>query len=133
VAHVVEGRADLAVISATSAVPELQAGSLKTIAVSAPARLAAPFAETPTWTEQGIDCVVGTWRGVIGPSGVTAAEIAFWQDALAQAVRSEAWRAELLRHHWTDTWLDAAGTRTFLARELGNMRTELAALGLLAA
>jgi putative tricarboxylic transport membrane protein len=133
VAHVVEGRADLAVISATSAVPELQSGSLKTIAVSAPSRLAAPFADVPTWTEQGIDCVVGTWRGVIGPHGMSVSEIAFWEDALAQAVRSEAWRAELLRHHWTDTYLDAAGTRSFLARELTNMRTELSALGLLAA
>jgi putative tricarboxylic transport membrane protein len=133
VAHVVEGRADLAVISATSAVPELQSGSLKTIAVSAPSRLAAPFAEVPTWTEHRIDCVVGTWRGVIGPRGITAHEIAFWEDALAQAVRSEAWRAELLRQHWTDTYLDAAGTRSFLVRELANMRTELSALGLLAA
>jgi putative tricarboxylic transport membrane protein len=72
VAHVVEGGADLAVITATSAVPELQSGALRAIAVSAPARMSGPFAGVPTWGETGIDCVVGTWRGVIGTRGMTA-------------------------------------------------------------
>jgi putative tricarboxylic transport membrane protein len=132
VAHVVEGRAELAVISATSAVPELVSGTLRTIAVSAPARLSAPFAETPTWGEIGIDCVVGTWRGVIGTAAMTPPQIAFWESALRSAVQGEAWRAELARHHWVDTWLDAAATRDFLGHELGNMRSALGALGLLA-
>jgi putative tricarboxylic transport membrane protein len=132
VAHVVEGRADLAVITATSAVPELDSGVLRAIAVSAPERMSGPFADVPTWGENGIDCVVGTWRGVIGTSGMTAPQIAFWEDALLTAVRGEPWRAELARHHWVDTYLGAAATRDFLDRELGTMKSALAALGLLA-
>jgi putative tricarboxylic transport membrane protein len=132
VAHVVEGRADLAVITATSAVPELDSGVLRAIAVSAPLRMSGPFADVPTWGENGIDCVVGTWRGVIGTSGMTAPQIAFWEDALLTAVRGEPWRAELARHHWVDTYLGAAATRDFLDRELGTMKSALAALGLLA-
>jgi putative tricarboxylic transport membrane protein len=112
VAQVVEGRADLAVITATSAVPELDSGALRAIAV--------------------IDCVVGTWRGVIGTSGMTAPQIAFWENALLTTVRGEPWRAELARHHWVDTYLSAAATRDFLDRELGAMKSALAALGLLA-
>jgi putative tricarboxylic transport membrane protein len=132
VAHVVEGHADLAVITATSAVPELTSGALRAIAVSAPARMSGPFAGVPTWGEIGIDCVVGTWRGVIGTSRMTAPQIAFWENALLTAVRGEAWRAELARHHWVDTYLGAAATQDFLGRELGAMRSALAALGLLA-
>jgi putative tricarboxylic transport membrane protein len=132
VAHVVEGRADLAVITATSAVPELDSGVLRAIAVSAPLRMSGPFADVPTWGENGIDCVVGTWRGVIGTSGMTAPQIAFWEDALLTAVRGEPWRAELARHHWVDTYLGTAATRDFLDRELGTMKSALAALGLLA-
>ena len=132
VAHVVEGHADLAVITATSAVPELTSGALRAIAVSAPARMSGPFAQVPTWGEVGIDCVVGTWRGVIGTSRMTASQIAFWENALLTAVRGEAWRAELARHHWVDTYLGAAATRDFLDRELGTMRSALDALGLLA-
>jgi putative tricarboxylic transport membrane protein len=132
VAHVVDGRADLAVITATSAVPELDSGVLRAIAVSAPERMSGPFADVPTWGENGIDCVVGTWRGVIGTSGTTAPQIAFWENALLTAVRGEPWHAELARHHWEDTYLSATATRDFLDRELGTMKSALAALGLLA-
>jgi putative tricarboxylic transport membrane protein len=132
VAHVVEGGAELAVISATSAVPELNSGVLRAIAVSAPARMSAPFAEVPTWGETAIDCVVGTWRGVIGAGAMTPPQIAFWEDALLTAVSGAAWRAELARHHWVDTYLGAAATRDFLDSELRNMTGALGALGLLA-
>src|ERR1700722_15949712 len=132
VAHVVEGHADLAVITATSAVPELDSGVLRAIAVSAPGRMSGPFAQVPTWGELGIDCVVGTWRGVIGTSRMTAPQIAFWENALLTAVRGDAWRAELARHHWVDTYLGAAATRDFLDRELVTIKSALEALGLLA-
>jgi len=132
VAHVVEGHADLAVITATSAVPELDSGALSAIAVSAPARMTGPFVQVPTWGELGIDCVVGTWRGVIGTSRMTAPQIAFWENALLSAVRGDAWRAELARHHWVDTYLGAAATRDFLDGELLAMKGALGALGLLA-
>jgi putative tricarboxylic transport membrane protein len=132
VAHVVEGHADLAVITATSAVPELESGALKAIAVSAPARMTGLFAAVPTWGEVGIDCVIGTWRGVIGTPGMNAAEIVFWEQALKVAVGSQAWRTELARHHWVDTYMGAAATLEFLARELVTMREALTALGLLA-
>jgi putative tricarboxylic transport membrane protein len=132
VAHVVEGKADLAVITATSAVPELDSGMLTAVAVSAPARMSAPFAQVPTWGDMGIDCVVGTWRGVIGTHGLSAPQIAFWERALASAVGGDAWRAELARHHWVDTYLGAAASVAFLNGELGTMRDALAALGLLA-
>jgi putative tricarboxylic transport membrane protein len=132
VAHVVKGHADLAVITATSAVPELEAGTLAAIAVSAPARMSGPFAQVPTWGDLSIDCVVGTWRGVIGTRGMTAPQTAFWESALLTAVRGAAWRGELARHHWVDTYLGAAATVGFLGRELGTMRDALAALGLLA-
>jgi putative tricarboxylic transport membrane protein len=131
VGHVVAGKADLAVITATSAVPELTSGELAAIAVSAPARMSAPFAQVPTWGELGVDCVVGTWRGVIGTRGLTAAQIAFWERALAAAVAGDPWRAELSRHHWVDTYLGAAASTAFLKAEVGTMREALAALGLL--
>jgi putative tricarboxylic transport membrane protein len=132
VAHVVEGHADLAVITATSAVPELSSGTLRAIAVSAPARMSGPFAQTPTWGEIGIDCVVGTWRGVIGTSRMTGPQIVFWESVLLTAVRGEPWRTELARHHWVDTYLGAAATRDFLGGELVTMKSALDALGLLA-
>ena len=63
---------------------------------------------------------------------MSAVEIAFWEQALKAAVGTEAWRTELARHHWVDTYMGAAATRAFLARELIVMRDALTALGLLA-
>jgi putative tricarboxylic transport membrane protein len=131
VAHVVDGHAELGVITATSAVPELTAGTLRAIAVSAPARMSGPFTDVPTWGERGIDCVVGTWRGVIAAGGLTPPQIAFWEHTLVTATQSDAWRTELARHHWVDTYLDSARTSAFLDREQAVMADVLGALGLL--
>src|SRR5258706_99511 len=85
VADVVAGHADVGAITAASAVPELDAGRLITIGISAPTRLPGPYAGAPTWREQGVDCVVGSWRGVSGAPGLDAAQVAFWQGVLAAA------------------------------------------------
>ena len=71
VADVIAGKADVCAVTAASVIAELNAGRLRVLAISAPTRLAAPFADVPTWSEQGADCVIGAWRGVSGPSGLT--------------------------------------------------------------
>jgi putative tricarboxylic transport membrane protein len=104
IAHVLEGKAELGVITAASAVPELTAGTLKTIAVSAPKRLGGLFQQVPTWLERGIACDIGMWRGVFAAANLKPAAIAFWQKALAEATSSEEWKTELASKYWTDTF-----------------------------
>jgi putative tricarboxylic transport membrane protein len=132
VADVVAGHADIGAITAASAVDELDARRLRAIGVSSPARLAGPYAEVPTWTEQSVDCVVGSWRGVSGPPGLGAGEIAFWQTMLAAATRSSHWSLDLERLFWTEMYLDGARLREYLERERTDMRRVLGELGLLA-
>src|ERR1700704_393810 len=79
VADVIAGNADVGAITAASAVPELKAGTLRTIGISSPARLGGPYAAAPTWVEQGVDCLIGSWRGANGPPGLDNAPIACWQ------------------------------------------------------
>ena len=98
VADVVAGNADVAAVTAASAVPELDAGTLRALAVSAPARLGGSYAQTPTWLECGVPCTLGAWRGVHGAQGLDAAQIAFWQQALAQATQAASW-AQIGRAH----------------------------------
>ena len=131
IAAVVAGRCALGVISATSVLPELADGSLRALAVTAPARLAPPFADTPTWVEQGIDCVVDAWRGVDGARGLDPAQIAFWDSTLARATASATWRAAIAQHHWSALYRNSAELAVYLARERADMRAMLAELGLL--
>src|SRR5262249_3593735 len=114
-----------------SAVGELEAGTLRAIALSAPARLAGVYAATPTWREQGIDCLVGSWRGVAGPPGLSADQVAFWEKVLTATVATAEWKADLARHFWTDLFLTGAALQDFLARERSDMRAVLDGLGLL--
>jgi putative tricarboxylic transport membrane protein len=133
VADVVAGHADIGAITAASAVDELGARRLRAIGVSSPVRLAGPYAEVATWIEQGVDCVVDSWRGASGPPGLGAAEIAFWQTTLAAAARTPHWSMDLERLFWTEMYIDGARLREYLERERTDMRRVLGGLGLLAA
>ncbi len=131
VADVVAGNADIAAVTAASTIAELASGRLRALAISSPARLAGPFARTPTWREHAVDCAIGAWRGISGPRGLAPAQIAFWQRVLATAVTSAAWQAELARHYWTDSYLDGTALAEYLEREREEMAAALSALGLL--
>ncbi|WP_043837360.1 tripartite tricarboxylate transporter substrate-binding protein [Muricoccus aerilatus] len=130
IAHVLAGQAELGVITAASPVPELAAGTVRCIAVSAPSRMAGVYAGVPTWREAGLDLVAGPWRGVIGPASLAPEAISFWESALRTATASATWRDELTRRHWSDTFLIGEALHAFLREEDATMAAELRALGL---
>ncbi len=130
IADVLQGRSELAVVSAASTLPELEAASIRVLAVSAPDRMAPPFDAVPTWTELGVDCVIGTWRGVVGPPGLASEAIGAWESALAAAVATDAWAESLQQHHWVDTYLVGRGCERFLEVEKATLVAGLVDLGL---
>lgn len=128
---VMAGRAEVAVITAVSAAKELAAGSLRALAVSSPQRLPGLFEQTPTWTEQGVDCVIGTWRGVIGARGLSPAQIDGWDQILRTATASSVWAGELQRHYWINTYTGSTDIGAMMDRErlmLGNLLKQLGLL-----
>jgi putative tricarboxylic transport membrane protein len=131
VADVVAGNADVSVVTAASVLAELTAGRVRVIALSAPARLSGPFAGAPVWKEQGADCVIGAWRGVTGPAGITAPQITFWQNVLRAATAHPSWHDELSRLSWSPMYLDGDALRTYFAKEHEDFVTVLGGLGLL--
>lgn len=131
VTDVLEGKAELGVISAVSAAKPLKSGELRALAVSAPERLGGVYADAPTWAEQSVPCVIGTWRGIIGAEGITRDQVAYWEQALAAATATPAWAAELEQNYWTSTYKAAADTRAFLDSERAFLGRMLRELGLL--
>ena len=130
VADVIEHRAEVAAITAVSATKAIAAGQVRAIAVSAPQRLPRLYADVPTWTELGVDCVIGTWRGVIGAAGITPAQIAFWDHVLRAATATPQWNAELADKYWANTYLGGAALDAFLQQEREVMGALLIKLGL---
>jgi putative tricarboxylic transport membrane protein len=131
VTDVIAGHAEVAAVTAASVVRELAAGRVRLIAISAPTRLAVPFAAVPTWSELSVDCVVGAWRGVTGPSGLDATQAAFWQRLLAAVVADARWQAALALYCWSPMHLDGTALHAHLAVERDEMRALLNELGLL--
>lgn len=129
VADVLAGYTTLAVVSAASVLPEMESGTLRVVAVTAASRMAAPFDLVPTWQESGLDCVIGTWRGLVGPPRLQPEHISFWERTLPAAVASAAWQAALVEHRWDDTHLEAASTREFLDEERVRLAAALKGLG----
>ncbi len=131
VADVVAERAHVCAVTAASVLKEIAAGRLRVLAISAPARLDGALAAAPIWSEQGVDCVIGAWRGVTGPAGLTEAQVQFWERVVTAAAAQPVWREELARLAWSPLLLTGAGLRAYLAQERADFVATLADLGLL--
>jgi putative tricarboxylic transport membrane protein len=91
------GHVALVVTPAANAIPHLKAGRMRVLAVAAPARLEGALSAVPTWKEQGADILVANWRPVIGPKGLTPAQIGFWEHVFARVTASDEWKSEIGR------------------------------------
>ena len=96
------GHVDVAVSTVNSFVPQQQSGKLRVIAVSSPRRLKG--FDAPTWKEQGINSEYASWRGIMGPRGMNAAQIAWWEDVFARLTKTEDWRQDVEKNIWEVTY-----------------------------
>jgi putative tricarboxylic transport membrane protein len=105
-------------------------GQVRLLAVAAPARLPDVLAEVPTWREQGYDAVVSNWRGMVGPKGMSPAQIAYWEQALLRFTESEEWKKELEKNFWQSEYMRGADMRKYLDQDNAEARAFLTELGL---
>jgi putative tricarboxylic transport membrane protein len=127
---VLGGDIDIAVGTVANYPALLSAGRIRAIGVTAPRRLTGVMAKTPSLREQGIDSVFTTWRNAIGPKGMTRAQITFWEDAFAKAVKSDEWEKDLARNFWTANFMTGEALRNHLAQQTVLYRTIFNELGL---
>ncbi|PZE22352.1 tripartite tricarboxylate transporter substrate binding protein [Paenibacillus xerothermodurans] len=70
----------------------VQDGSLKMLGIASEQRLP-QFPDVPTLKEQGINTVIGVWRGLVAPKGTPPAIVEALDKAVAQAVASNEYKA----------------------------------------
>ncbi len=124
------GHVDVITTPAANVAAHHAAGRMRIIGLSAPQRYVGALAAVPTLKEQGIAVVVDNLRGIIGPKTLSAAQIAYWENAFARLVRTAEWKASLTQNNWTDSHTGAQGSRQALAEQYDEMRVGLAALGM---
>lgn len=125
------GHVDVIITSPTVAAPQLQSGKVRVLAVSSPQRLTGAFAGVPTWNEQGIDAVFANWRGMVGPKGLTAAQVAYWDEVFTNLVRSDEWEKQVTKYLWMTTYLNSQETQRFLDLQYDELKGILKDLGVI--
>ena len=129
VTAVMGGHADLVVTSVSTSVPHVAGGKMRGIAVSSNSRLGGPLADVPTWRELGFQSS-GSWKGVMGPKGMSPDQVAYWEGVLRQVAQSEALREYADRNQWLLEFKGAADTRKWLDEEYALLKVAMTELGL---
>ena len=84
----------------------------------------------PTWKEQGVDAVVQNWAALLGPKGLTASQIAYWDRVFGMTASSEEWKTFLVKSQWEVEYLNSADTTAYLHDDYKKLRAPLVDLGL---
>ncbi|MGZ5124270.1 MAG: tripartite tricarboxylate transporter substrate binding protein [Burkholderiales bacterium] len=127
---VLGGHIDIAVIGAVNAIAHVSNGRMRVLGVAAPQRLGGVLANAPTWREQGVNVVSGSWRGIFGPKGLTPAQIVYWENALRKVSETPEWKADLEKNFWTDHFVTGAALKKELEQEYAADKAVLVDLGL---
>jgi putative tricarboxylic transport membrane protein len=111
-------------------VAQLEAGTIRALAITAPERLTSPLLkDVPTVKESGYDVVYEIWRGIFGPADMSPEAKAYWETTLKKMVDSPTWKAQLVKLNWRDAYASSADFTTFLAQETDMYTALLTELG----
>lgn len=127
---VMGGHVDVAPVTAAFAASLLRNSQVRVLAVAAPRRLGGVLADVPTWREQGYDAVVSNWRTFLGPRKMTAAQVAYWEQAFKRLSESDEWKKELAENFWLNDYMPGAEARKMMDREDAALRVFLKELAL---
>ena len=124
------GHIDASSSPVSSIVGQLAAGRIRVLAVSAPERMPGALAEVPTWRESGVRSSIEVWRALVGAKGLAAAQISYWENAAAAAVKDAQWQKELERSLAQPGYRDSAAALRHWQSEYAEMKALYTELGL---
>jgi len=130
VTAVLGGHIDMMTSAINNIVPHQQSGKMRAIYVTSEQRLSGEFSSVPTLREGGMNVVALGWTAIVAPRGLTPAQIAWWEDTLAQVAKHEEWRKYLEFNYWQNVFQGHAQATGYLKTEYDQMRAGLVDLGL---
>ncbi|HSQ03148.1 MAG TPA: tripartite tricarboxylate transporter substrate binding protein [Burkholderiales bacterium] len=124
------GHTDVIASPVSSIVEHVKAGRVRVLGVCAERRLGGVLASVPTLSEQGYPVVAANWRSIVGPQGMTPAQVEYWDRVFARIAAEDEWKREIAAAVEEDTYLDSAGTRRYMEQQYRALTGILRALGL---
>ncbi len=105
---------------------QIKGGRMRALAVSAPEREDG----IPTLKEQGIDVVLGNWRGIFGAPGISTAQRDALVDLVKKATETPSWKETLGKLGWTPWFLGGDAYKAFIDEDIKRIGTIIESLGL---
>ena len=127
---VLGGHVDVVNTGLGNMVAHLRSGKLRTLAISSPKRMWGDFASIPTWREQGIPADSSSWRGLMGPKGMTPQQVAYWDKVLTAMAATEDWKKEMEENFWVNGYVNAQAAKKRLDAEYAEYQAVLTEVGL---
>jgi putative tricarboxylic transport membrane protein len=107
----------------------IKTGKMRAIGVTSDKRL--PGIEVPTLKEQGIDVVIGNWRGVYGAPGITPDQRKALTEMIIKATKSKAWAEAMEKNGWTPALMTGPAFDKFVDDEFASLRAVMAKSGMI--
>ena len=106
----------------------INTGKMRAVAVTADTRLKG--IAIPTLKEQGINVVIGNWRGGYGAPGITPAQRQELTDMVLKAVKSKGWQEASEKNNWTDAVMTGAAFEKFVDDDFASLRATMVKSGM---
>lgn len=123
------GRSTIGISGVSEITAQIEAGTVRALAVSSPERLPA-LPDVPTLREGGVDVELQNWRGVVAPPGIDPAQERALEQMLVDMAHTAAWRDALARRGWGDALLAGPEFEEFVRAEQERVTQVLAEIGL---
>jgi putative tricarboxylic transport membrane protein len=129
-ANVLGGHIDAMVNASNNAVPHVQAGKMRILGLASPKRVAS-LPDVPTFRESGFDVLQDSWYVFVGPRGLTAPQVAFWDDVFARTMKTPEWKKFVADNGWEYGFMPSRENEAFLRKEWEEARSIMSDLGVL--
>lgn len=114
IAALLGGHVNVMLIEPQEAGEHIRAGNMRVLAVVADKRLPA-FPNAPTIKEAGFDIPnVPQVRGIVGPPGMPAEAVAYWEDVFGKFVKTASWKKYLDDNLFDDGFQRSAELAKFI-------------------
>jgi putative tricarboxylic transport membrane protein len=123
------GRATIGISGVSEISSQIEAGTVRALAVSSPQRLPA-LPDVPTLRESGLDVELQNWRGVMAPKGVSAEQEQVLEALLLDMTRTPAWQEALADRGWGDATLAGPEFEEFVRADQERVTQVLGEIGL---
>ena len=107
----------------------INTGKMKALAVTSDTRLKG--VAVPTLKEQGINVVIGNWRGVYGAPGITPTQRQALTELVLRAVKTKSWAEASEKNSWTPAVLSGPAFEKFVDDDFASLRATMVKSGMI--